>query len=206
MSSWGPLKSWWMDLLKFFITFAVGALVTVFVLDVIESKRTAQRVRCQTIIDSKISALDNFSKHSLVYSEAAYDAWTELYRWREREMTGAMRRYTEEAHENLTVSLEDVRHRFSDYPKVIDTVTKFEDATYKLWRVYDTFVDSRLDRLETEERVPQIPRASLESQRSEFDDRRKEALTIRAEIIQMLEKILYKSSYSTLCKEIEADV
>lgn len=206
MESWSPWKLWWMDLVKFIITFGAGALVTVFVLDKIEHKRTAQRVRCQTIIDSKLSALNNFSRSSLGYNEAAYNAWTELYRWRDREMTGAMRRYTEDAHENLTVAVQDISHRFSDYQPVIDNLTAFNKATYKLWRVYDNFVDSRLDRLESEESVPQVPRRDLEAKRDEFNNNREEVSEIRLRIIKQLEKILYKSGYSDLCREIDTDV
>ena len=206
MDSWSPWKSWWMDLIKFFVTFGVGAMITVLFLNSIEAEQTAQRVRCQTIIDSKLSALNSFSKSSLVYNEAAYDAWTELYRWREREMTGAMRRYTEDAHELLTISVEEIRHRFSGYQTVIETVKDFEGATYRLWRVYDTFVDTRLDRLETEENVPQIPRSGLEAKRGEFDNTRKAVSQIRKKIIEQLEYILYKSSYEDLCTEIGDNV
>jgi len=108
-----------MNLVKFCLTFAAGAIITVFFLNGIEAKQTAQRVRCQTIIDSKITALSEFSRSSLIYNEAAYDAWTELYRWREREMTPAMRRYTEDSHEDLTIALENIKHRFSEYEALI---------------------------------------------------------------------------------------
>lgn len=206
MNEWSPWKSWWMDLLKFGLTFGAGAFVTVFLLNEIEAKQTAQRVRCQTVIDSKISTLSEFSKSSLIYNEASYDAWTELYRWREREMTPAMRRYTEDSHENLTIAIENVKHRFSEYKAVIDSVSEYDASTYKLWRVYDDFVDMRLDRLETEESVPQVPRTQLEDQRDEFEMRKKEAEEYRIKLINILETILFKSGYKELCKEIDTNV
>jgi len=202
LNEWGPWKSWWMDLVKFCLTFGAGAVITVFVLNGIEAKQAAQRVRCQTIIDSKITTLSEFTKSSLIYNEAAYDAWTELYRWREREMTPAMRRYTEDSHENLTIALENVKHRFNEYESVIETLKEFENATYTLWKLYDGFVDLRLDKMETEEFVSQVPRNQLQEQRDVFNKYREEVSRIRSILINKLEKILFKSNYEELCREI----
>lgn len=203
MSEWSPWKSWWMDLVKFSLTFGAGAIVTVFFLNGIEAEQTAKRVRCQTIIESKISALNDFSKSSLIYNEAAYDAWTELYRWRGREMTQAMRRYTENSHEDLTVAVENIKNRFGYSDSVIDLMKNFDSTTYRLWRLYDGFVDSRLDELEFKETASQIPRNQLEEKRREFEEIRKNVSNIRSAIIGELETILYKSSYKDLCREID---
>lgn len=203
--TWNPWTTWWMDLLKFSITFSLGAVFTIGILDRLTARRNTEYQRCQTVIDAKTKAANEFAARSLTYREQAYNAWTELYRWRERDLTAPMRRYTEDAKEGLFAAMEDVSRRFADtknkelVQQKVDTVKL---ASHDLWRVYDTLIDNRLDELEKKETVPQISRSTLEKARPTFESKREVFAQARLDLIELLDQILYSSPFDVLCPKL----
>src|ERR1051325_1017608 len=118
--AWTPWQAWGMDLLKNGIVFAVGALVTVFILNRLEDRRAANRFVSEAAFQMRVSALDDFRRFTLRFCRAAFAAYTDLYQWikvADRTKTETMRRYEEETFEDFTVAIEAVRVRFWNIPR-----------------------------------------------------------------------------------------
>jgi hypothetical protein len=141
MSEWSEKKAWWLDLLKFGITFTLGAFITLVVINRIEEHRAIRRSYTQINDQLKLTALEDFRKHTYKYSEAALDAYVDLKHWRQGDpKTSSMLRYEQEAHDDYLIAVEELRRRFEDdvldLKKQIDALESVGD---EMFTIYDRF-------------------------------------------------------------------
>jgi len=62
MTDWPPSKKWWMDVLKFCITFILGALLTVTAINNCEDQRAKQQFRWKKQHESNLRIYEDFKK------------------------------------------------------------------------------------------------------------------------------------------------
>lgn len=187
--AWSPGREWWMDLLKYVITFILGATATVLVLDRIEENRINKRTQIQATYQLRLNALNDFRLYTLAYNDAALDAYVDLYTWHDRNnKTPAMSKYEHEAQSNYRAAIDQVRDRFANIPDVIKLLTELDTNNQKRHeRTYDQLVDSMIDYGE---------RPDAEAHRDEFSDYQDKFMKNRQRIISMLESFLLQDERS----------
>ena len=114
MKSWSPWKSWWLDLLKFGITFFIGAVMTITVLDTLEERRSNRVFVARKAWERDVATVEEFRAASLQYVQATEDAMAEASQRRADAQNEIVRRWKEDAHDRILLSLETINDRFSN--------------------------------------------------------------------------------------------
>jgi len=174
-----------MDVLKYVITFIVGATVTVLVLNRIEEKRIDKRTQTQALYQLRLNALNDFRLYTLAYNDAGLDAFIDLYTWRNRKQkTEMMLKYEHEAQTNYRAAMDQVRDRFAKNAEVIQLLQELDRVNQERHRgtydqVVDSFIDSDLE-------------PNPEDFREQFNDYQEKFMKNRQRIISLLESFLLK--------------
>lgn len=141
MNSWSPWKSWWLDILKFGITFFLGAVMTITVIDTLEERRSERVFKATKAWERDLSILEEFRVASLKYVQATEGAMAEASMCRADAHNVIVRNWKDEAHDRILLSLETVKDRFS-YRS--DQIAKNLSAIEKSMHVlYAEFLDLR---------------------------------------------------------------
>ncbi len=82
-NKWGPIKEWWMDPLKFSITFIIATSVTIFLVNRAAEERVEELERKILVLQAQIgwstAVIHDFIKASIAYSHATYDMYKSVY-------------------------------------------------------------------------------------------------------------------------------
>ncbi len=188
MEKWTDKKAWWMDLLKSGIAFTLGAIITVVIINRIEENRTEQRSNRRTYDQLRFTALEDFRKNTLKYSEAALDAYVDLYDWKGPTKTPSMLKYEQEAHDDYLIAKEELERRFTEtaLKKQLD---EFHRVSEERHGIYDRLVDAMLISKQYSSEGPQRDRAK-------FNELRKKYGELRANIIRVVGDQLTKDTDS----------
>jgi hypothetical protein len=183
VGAWGPWEAWWYDLLKSAITFTIGAVITLFVIDRIYESREKQRKVEDAIFQLRLGALQEFRRSTANYGVAAQSAYTDLYQWHGKEKTGSMKWYEGTAYGEYLAAVAELHNRFPNRENIVDALAALDIAHKKRHGLYDKWVDSRLDH---------SPEALIDpgSDRLEFDALHAETLQLRGQIIEAVEQAI----------------
>jgi hypothetical protein len=184
MPEWSAWREWWMDLLKSGIVFALGAFITALVLNRLEDRRAANRFVSEAAFQLRVRALDDFRRYTLRYLRAAIAAYTELYQWVlvvDRAKLATMHRYEQEAYEDFSVAMEEVRIRFAEVPECVALIAALDASNKKRHRIYDLIVDAKLDGIEDFRSRPAADRTAFNS--ATYD-----VMDLRERVLQLLEQ------------------
>jgi hypothetical protein len=110
MKDWNPWKAWWLDVLKFTITFSLGAVFTVSVLNKIDEERSLRSFQWRKCWERDLQVSDEFREASLLYVQATKGAFTEISGGHKGEL---VKKWTGQAHSRFLLSLETVDDRFN---------------------------------------------------------------------------------------------
>jgi hypothetical protein len=110
MSEWSPWKKWWLDVLKFAVTFSLGAFFSVLVLNAISEQRAMEAFQLRKNWERDLQVLDEFREASLLYVQATKGAFAELSRGPEGEL---VQQWKGPMHSRFLLALEGVNNRFS---------------------------------------------------------------------------------------------
>ena len=182
-AEWSETKKWWMDLLKWTVTFFVGALLSYCVVDRLEDQRLRERARADASFRLKLSSAQEFQRALVSYDVAAVSAYTDLYQWKGKLKTPAMVWYEREAYAGWIIALEDLEKRFASNTAIMQAVSDLRSANKKRHKIYDGLVDYRLDRSDT---TPIDP----ERTRGDFDELSKTIAQLRGEIVEKIEGMI----------------
>lgn len=113
MYEWSDRKKWWMDIIKYSVTFFLGALATILFLDDREDQREKNRKAWEAEFILKKDEIYDLDKSAHLYSAAATDAFVELYNHDPKKPgeTLAMRRYENVTYDNFTFAIERIKRR-----------------------------------------------------------------------------------------------
>jgi hypothetical protein len=170
-----------MDLLKTFITFTAGVIVSLFVLDRIQHSRAVDKAKEDAFYQVRIRALDDFRESAVTYDLSAYSAFTDLYQWRGKAKTEAMLRYEQSAFPRLRLARETVALLF---PDLAGDMMLYETKTKARHDLYDAIVDTRLDGRDDTALFPDAKRAA-------FDTLTVETSSLRSQIVQKIASRLF---------------
>jgi len=173
-----------MDLLKSGIVFAVGAFITVLVLNRLDDRRAANRFVSEAAFHLRASALDDFRRYTLRYFRAAIAAYTDLYQWVlvvDPVKSETMHRYEQETYEDFSVAMEAVRIRFADVPQCIALIVELDATNKRRHRIYDSIVDAKLDGAKDVASRPA-------TERSAFNSATYDVMNLRENVLQLLEQ------------------
>ena len=179
-SPWSEWTSWSMDLLKWIITFLLGALLSYFVVDRLQETRLKERAKTDALFRLRLDAIQQFQRALATYDVAALSAYTDLYQWRGKTKTSSMEWYERQAYSGWLVALDDLAKRFPESVSVKKNLTALREANSKRHRLYDRWVDVRLDGSDTTPIAPAQTRA-------DFNALSEEITSLRAEVISEIE-------------------
>ncbi len=112
MNSWGPWKAWWLDVGKFVVTFALGAVVTITVLHDLEDERARRSFQWTKAWERDLEVAEEYRKASLLYLQAAEDALAEVSRGNDPHDSESVREWRGQANDRFLLSLEAIEIRF----------------------------------------------------------------------------------------------
>lgn len=179
-NDWTPWFAWLMDLVKFAITFTVGALITLGVIDRVQQARAKHHKLEDAVFQLQLSSLQEFRRATANYEVAAHSAYADLYQWVGKEKTVTMQWYEGAAYGEFRAALDEMKNRFSHDGTVVALVTRLSEAHKGRHRLYDYWVDKRLD---GDPDTPISPRRN----RTEFDRLLKEATELRLSLARAVE-------------------
>ena len=172
MAQWSDKKAWWLDLLKSVITFTLAAIITVVVINRIEEDRTKQRSYTEACDQLRFTALEDFRKNTLKYSEAALDAYVDLYEWKGPTKTPSMLKYEQEAHDDYLIALEELERRFEDIPGLKEQIATFHRVSEDRHEIYNRLVDTMLETGQYGSDGPRINRKEFDRLREKYRELR----------------------------------
>ena len=112
MKSWGPWKAWWLDVLKFVVTFAFGAVLTIAILNDLEDERAIRSFQWTKAWERDLDVLEEFRKASLLYVQAAEGALADVSRGKDPHDIASVREWRGPANDRFLLSLEAIEIRF----------------------------------------------------------------------------------------------
>ena len=180
---WSDHKKWWMDLLKWVITSVFAVLGSYFVMDRLQDTKQDARNRADAAFRLEIASLQDFQSALATYEVAAVTAYTDLYQWRGKDKTAGMEWYERQAYAGLLLALADADNRFKTVAGLPDLLTSLRADIDRRHRLYDRWVDLRLD---NEASTPISPGTT----RAEFDSLTSQISARRAEIVEAVESEL----------------
>ncbi len=146
MQEWTPWQAWWLDLLKFAITFTLGAIITLLFVDRIQRKRDRERNLNRTVFELDLNALREFDKATSTYEVAALSAYVSLYKWQGHDKTEQMQWYESRAFGEYRAAFGELRRRFEGRDEVVGPLEELWDLHEERHQLYDSLVDERLGR------------------------------------------------------------
>ena len=179
-SPWSELTKWSMDLLKWIITFLLGALLSYFVVDKLQETRLRERAKTDALFRLRLDTTQQFQRALATYDVAALSAYTDLYQWRGKAKTSSMEWYERQAYSGWLVAVDDLAKRFPENESVNKNLATLREANTKRHRLYDDWVDVRLDGTDT---TPIMPRDT----RTAFNALSDQMARLRAQIISEIE-------------------
>ena len=184
---WSPWFGWWMDLLKFALTFGLSALATVLIINRVEERRAKRRSRDDALFQLQMDALREFYRTAITYEVAAGSAYTDLYQWRSKEKTAAMQRYENEDYTQYSAALDRLEYLYDRYLRrdgaALVLIEELRSRHEERHLIYDALVDYQLD----SEAGDLDLWSEAEERREEFDYQLNEAKRLRQEIISVVE-------------------
>lgn len=134
MEPWSHWKAWWLDILKFAVTFLIGAILTIMVLHEIEEARSIRSFQWRKSWERDLEVLEGFRKASLFYVKAAEAALAEVSRGPEGE---DVREWRGRADDQFLLSLEEVELRFGRRaPQVTELIKAMKEKYRMLYEEY----------------------------------------------------------------------
>lgn len=140
MTSWSPWKSWWLDVLKFGITFFLGALMTITVVDTLQERRAERTYAARIAWERDVATIEEFRAASLLYVQASEDALAQASRGLGHPDNEIVRRWRKNGHDRMLLAIEIVEDRFSHHSGVAAALHEFEDTMNQL---YGEFLELR---------------------------------------------------------------
>jgi hypothetical protein len=184
---WGEWTKWWMDLLKWVITFLLGAVLSFFVVDRLQEKRLKERAKADAMFRLRLDALQQFQRALATYDVAALSAYTDLYQWRGKTKTSSMEWYERQAYSGWLVAVDDLDKRFPTCESIQQKLAALRKANAERHRLYDRWVDKRLDGSDT---TPITPAET----RGQFDTLSGQIAGLRADVIDKIEDSVLRDS------------
>jgi len=178
MEVWTPWQAWWLDLLKFAVTFTLGAVMTLLFVDRVQRARDRKRGIEQAAFELDLNALREFDKALSTYEVAALGAYTSLYTWVGHDKPEPMQWYESGAYGEYLAAFGQVRRRFAGQPGFAELLDALRDAHRDRHILYDGLVDERLDNEPTRHINPRATR-------SEFEGLLEKARRLRGEIVEL---------------------
>jgi uncharacterized protein YydD (DUF2326 family) len=178
MKQWSDEKTWWLDLLKFGITFTLGAIITILVVNRFEEDRAKQW--SLTLIDDqlRLTALEDFRKNTFKYHEAALDAYIDLRdHYKGLTKTSSMIRYEQEAYEDYQIAVEELERSFVDVPELKGQIANLNAFNDQRHQIYNKLKD---EMKKNQKYGPETPA----TMRPMFDELRDKFKQIRGAIIR----------------------
>ena len=142
---WSPWFSWWMDLVKFAVTFGTSALLTVFVVNRYQNRRARRQARAEALFHMEMAALTAFRQAMANYEVAAAAAYTDVYQWSGGDKTPAMQRYEGQALGDALSAIGGLHDRFRHHQQILDELDRLWELHGKRHALYDAIVDYQLD-------------------------------------------------------------
>ena len=136
MNDWSPRRQWWMDVLKFCITFILGALLTVTIINEFEGCRAKQEFIWKKGYESNLRIYQDFTKYSLFYHRIAVDAYSDVIKRKKREESENIERFLTEANNNLQLVLESVEQNFGNPAELKKLRVDYDDIFTEYKRAY----------------------------------------------------------------------
>jgi hypothetical protein len=201
MSDWSDSKKWRMDLLKSAITFSVAALVTLFVVDKIQVRRSFENAQASAYYAERVKALVQLQSETVLYDRSAHTAYTELFQWNSRQKTPAMVEYEQVAYPRWQLVLESAEYLFPNCAGAIQLLRASNDQRHE---IYHRFVYTQIDlKHEITPEWQDKRRNELWAERPEFEKLEKTMATRRVEIVNGIQRTLFpvakKKSSSDAC-------
>ena len=184
-TAWSETKKWWMDLIKWTVTFFLGALLSYFIVDKLEDQRLQKRAKEDASFRLKLSSAQEFQRALASYDVAAVSAYTELYQWKGKLKTPAMEWYERQAYAGWIIAIEDIEKRFASDKSIQQAISELRSANKERHIIYDHWVDHRLDNADN---TPIDPKST----REKFNDLSKKIAQLRGEIVEKIEGLILK--------------
>ena len=135
-----PLKAWSCYVLKFGITFFLGALLTITVVDTLQERRAGRVYEARIAWERDVATVEEFRTASLLYVQAAEDALASASRGMGQSENELVLRWRQDGHDRALLALETVEDRFSHHSEVADALREFKDTMDQL---YGEFLELR---------------------------------------------------------------
>lgn len=184
MNDWSPRKQWWMDVLKFCITFILGALLTVTIINKFESCRAKQEFIWKRQYESNLRIYQDFTKYSLLYHRMAVDAYSDVTKRKKREESENIERFLTEANHNLQLVLESVEQNFGKPVELKKLRIDYDDIFTEYKRTYSLIHFNK----------EQFPDAELNNRIQEFRWVADQFLISRTDAMHCIERKLREES------------
>ena len=136
MNDWSPRRKWCMDVLKFCVTFILGAALTVVIINRFEDSRAKQEFIWKKQYESNLRIYQDLSRYSLLYHRIAVDAYGDAIKGKNREESENIERFLTEANNNLQLVLESVEQNFGKLTELNRLKTDYEDIFTEYKRTY----------------------------------------------------------------------
>jgi hypothetical protein len=197
-TQWTDPKKWWMDLLKSVVTFAVGVVLTLLIVNRLDESRLERRFQSQLGHNLKVQAADAFRLATLEYSDAAQDAYFEMARIAksgkkeqtfpilyDQERTIPIRRYEDDTWVRLQASFEAVKLRFASNQEIGPCLEQLEETNNKGQNLY---YEAKVGWVSAS--TPEGRWNVGERNQGKYDELLGEFLRIRSTCVQILERSL----------------
>ena len=184
MSDWSPRKQWWMDVLKFCITFILGALLTVTIINEFEGCRAKQEFIWKKQYESNLRIYQDFTKYSLLYHRMAVDAYSDVTKRKKREESENIERFLTEANNNFQLVLESVEQNFGK-PLELKKLRIDYDGIFTEYKRTYSFIHFNKE---------ELPDAELNNRLQEFREVADHFLISRTDAMRCIERKLCEES------------
>ena len=149
-----------MDVLKFCITFILGALLTVTIINEFEGCRAKQEFIWKKRYESNLRIYQDFTKYSLLYHRMAVDAYRDVTQRKKREESENIERFLTEANSNLQLVLESVEQNFGKAVELTKLRLDYDGIFTEYKRAYSSvhFSKERFPDTELNNRIQEFRR------------------------------------------------
>lgn len=179
---WNPWFAWFMDLIKFAITFSVSAALTLLLIDRVQNNRAGKRLKQNTLIQMQLSSLREFRLASTSYEVTSLAAYTDIYQWKSKEKTAAMQKYENDSYGYFLGTVEGLKTQFRNNKDIQEQINSLLEIHNQRHLLYDHLIDTQLSSQEILELWEQ---AHLN--RIQFDSFLEQAKTIKNSMIISIE-------------------
>ena len=190
---WDDRIKWKLDVLKFVLTFCIGALITAFVIGKHEESENKKRVKWQSTYGLKLKTFKDFEKNSFIYLKWSSDAFADVFWCRSAEEDDRMRKWEDEGYDNFKYSLESLQHWFvqdSSDAELKATIDRLLEQQDRFFKKYCSLKDSvkTLSKTDTTYCLGDQPKQKWTSfESSEYIQNRVLLDSLRMEVIRLSE-------------------